>query len=348
MTDRHFLTLQPGRRSGQTTLLALVGLAALTLAGCGGKPIQSEPFIKNVPPEQAMIMPPPGGPSVVSIIERRFNNAISQDIHLATDASTPGQNMLKVQLFGTESAYRHADNSLGMSSITEGRISSEMRQSLPRVAMAKSQFYVQNAYGPFGYAFGRGRGSDLCLYAWQQIRTRDQGTPFANYGVIQIRLRTCEANATEAKLLSVMYNFTINASVDALGWNPYGSNREFNSAVGTTGAPIYPRPASSEPIVQTLPPRQTTSYAPRVQVRRVQPAPQAVAPQPVAPPQLEPRGPRVPSPFGSGYSAVTGQPSGGDAARASSSGASVPAAQRVAVPSPSCTMATDGADVVCR
>lgn len=347
MTDRHFLTLQPGRRSGQTTLLALVGLAALTLAGCGGKPIQSEPFIKNVPPEQAMIMPPPGGPSVVSIIERRFNNAISQDIHLATDASTPGQNMLKVQLFGTESAYRHADNSLGMSSITEGRISSEMRQSLPRIAMAKSQFYVQNAYGPFGYAFGRGRGADLCLYAWQQIRTRDQGTPFANYGVIQIRLRTCEANATEAKLLSVMYNFTINASVDALGWNPYGANREFNSAVGTTGAPIYPRPASSEPIVQTLPPRQTTSYAPRVQVRRAQPAPQAVAPQAVAP-QLEPRGPRVPSPFGSGYSAPTGQPSAGDAARTSSSGTSVPAAQRVTVPSPSCTMATDGADVVCR
>jgi hypothetical protein len=347
MTDRHLMTLQTGWRGGRTALTALVGLAALTLAGCGGKPIQSEAFIKSVPPEQAMIMPPPGGPAVVSVIERRFNNAISQDIHLSTDASTPGQNMLKVQLFGTESAYRHADNSLGMSSITEGRIASEMRQSLPRVPMAKSQFYVQNAYGPFGYAFGRGRGSDLCMYAWQQIRTRDQGTPFANYGVIQIRLRTCEANATEAKLLSVMYNFTINASVDALGWNPYGSNREFNSAVGTTGAPIYPRPASSEPIVQTLPPRQTTSYAPRVQVRRVQPAPQAVAP-PAAPPQIEPRGPRVPSPFGSGYSSATDHPADGDTTRVSSSGTAVPAAQRVTVPSPSCTMATDGADVVCR
>lgn len=349
MTDRHFMTLQPGWRACRPALTALMGLAALTLAGCAGKPIQSEAFIKSVPPEQAMVMPPPAGPAVVSIIERRFNNAISQDIHLGTDASTPGQNMLKVQLYGTESAYRHADNSLGMSSITEGRISSEMRQSLPRVAMAKSQFYVQNAYGPFGYAFGRGRGSDLCLYAWQQIRTRDQGTPFANYGVIQIRLRTCEANATEQKLLSVMYNFTINASVDALGWNPYGANREFNSAVGTTGAPIYPRPASAEPIVQTLPPRQTTSYAPRVQVRRVQPAPRAVAPPVAQPqPQLEPRGPRVPSPFGGGYSSATGRPSDSYAAATSSSGTTAPAAQRVTVPSPSCTMATDGADVVCR
>ncbi|WP_180355925.1 cellulose biosynthesis protein BcsN [Aliirhizobium smilacinae] len=343
------MTLQPGWRACRPALTALMGLAALTLAGCAGKPIQSEAFIKSVPPEQAMVMPPPAGPAVVSIIERRFNNAISQDIHLGTDASTPGQNMLKVQLYGTESAYRHADNSLGMSSITEGRISSEMRQSLPRIAMAKSQFYVQNAYGPFGYAFGRGRGSDLCLYAWQQIRTRDQGTPFANYGVIQIRLRTCEANATEQKLLSVMYNFTINASVDALGWNPYGANREFNSAVGTTGAPIYPRPASAEPIVQTLPPRQTTSYAPRVQVRRVQPAPRAVAPPVSQPqPQLEPRGPRVPSPFGGGYSSATGRPSDGYAAATSSSGTTAPAAQRVTVPSPSCTMATDGADVVCR
>ena len=336
MTDRHFMILQPRWHGGRTTLTALIGLAVLTLAGCGGKPIQSEAFIKSVPPEQAMVMPPPAGPAVVSVIERRFNNAISQDIHLGTDASTPGQNMLKVQIYGTESAYRHADNSLGFSSVTDARIASEMRQSLPRVAMSKSQFYVQNAYGPFGYAFGPGRGADLCLYAWQQIRSRQQGTPFANYGVIQIRLRTCEANATEAKLLSVMYNFTINASVDASGWNPYGANREFNSAVGTTGAPIYPRPASSEPIVQTLPPRQTVSYAPRAQVRRVQPAPQAVA-RPVAQPQLEPRGPRVPSPSGSGY-----------AAPASSSGATAPAAQRVTVPSPSCTMATDGADVVCR
>jgi hypothetical protein len=347
MTDGHFMTLQPGWSGRRAAITASIGFAALSLTGCAGKPIQSEAFIKSVPPEQAMVMPPPGGPAVVNIIERRFNNAISQDIHLATNASTPGQNMLKVQLFGTESAYSQADNSLGMSSITEGRISSEMRQSLPRVAMAKSQFYVQNAYGPFGYAFGRGRGSDLCLYAWQQIRTRDQGTPFANYGVIQIRLRTCEANATEAKLLSVMYNFTINASVDALGWNPYGANREFNSAVGTTGAPIYPRPASAEPMVQTLPPRQTTSYAPRVQVRRVQPAAQPVA-APVAPPQLEPRGPRVPSPFGNGYSSATGRSSDGYAATTTPNGATVPATQRVAVPSPSCSMATDGADVVCR
>lgn len=347
MTDRHSIHMRSTRRSIRPGLAALLGIASLTLVGCGGKPIQSEAFIKNVPAEQAMVMPPPAGPGIVSIIERRFNNAISQDIHLVTDASTPGQNMLKVQLFGTESAFRHADNSLGMSSITESKISSEMRQSLPRVAMSKSQFYVQNAYGPFGYAFGRGRGSDLCLYAWQQIRTRNQGTPFANYGVIQIRLRTCEANATETKLLSVMYNFTINASVDALGWNPYGANRQFNSAVGTTGAPIYPRPASSEPIVQTLPPRQTVSYAPRVQVRRAQPAPQPVA-QPVVQPQLEPRGPRVPSPTGSGYSSVTGRTSDGDITPNSSSGTAVPAAQRVTVPSPTCSIASDGADVVCR
>lgn len=347
MTDRHSIHMRSTWQGIRPGLTALLGIASLTLVGCGGKPIQSEAFIKNVPAEQAMVMPPPAGPGIVSIIERRFNNAISQDIHLVTDASTPGQNMLKVQLFGTESAFRHADNSLGVSSITDGKIASEMRQSLPRVAMSKSQFYVQNAYGPFGYAFGRGRGSDLCLYAWQQIRTRDQGTPFANYGVIQIRLRTCEANATEAKLLAVMYNFTINAAVDALGWNPYGANREFNSAVGTTGAPIYPRPASSEPIVQTLPPRQTVSYAPRVQVRRVQPAPQPVA-QPVVQPQIEPRGPRVPSPTGSGYSSVTGSPSGGGITPTSSSGTTVPAAQRVTVPSPTCSMASDGADVVCR
>ncbi len=343
MTDR--LTIIPFKkwfiRSGAATALCL---ATLALAGCGGRPIQSEAFVKNLPAEQAMVMPPPAGPSIVSIIERRFDNAISQDIHLATSATTPGQNLFKVQLFGTESAFSQTDNNLRMSSITEGKIASEMRASLPRVRMAKSQFYVQNNYGPFGYAFGRGSGTDLCLFAWQQIRSRTATmSPLANYGVIQIRLRMCEAGGTEAKLLSTMYNFTITAGVDAAGWNPYGASRALNPAVGGTGAPIYPRPTSSEPIVQTLPPRRAEAPV-RRPARQVRPV---AAPVSVGPVEPDIQRPIVPAPSGPGYAVPAGNPVG-RSALPSSSGVNPNPVQRVTVPSPSCTMTTDGADVVCR
>lgn len=325
---------------------ALLGLSAITLASCAGKPIQSEALVKTQPAEQAMVMPPPAGPAIVNIVERRFNNAVSQDIHLATSASTPGQNLFKIQLIGMESAIRHGDNSLGASSITDAKISAEMRAALPRTRMVKSQFYVQNNYGPFGYAFGRGAGTDLCLYAWQQIRS-DKGTisPLANYGVIQLRLRLCEAGATETRLLSTMYNFTITAAVDDLGWNPYGNPRGLNPDIGSNGAPIYPRPTASEPIVQTLPPRRAD-----VPVRRTpaRPARQISPPvTPVYPAEPDIRRPIVPAPTGAGYT----MPAGNPVVRTTMPSAADPSAtpvQRVTVPSPSCSMTTDGADIVCR
>jgi hypothetical protein len=370
MTDRLISNTSRDRRLIRPALATLLVLASLTLAGCGGKPIQPEAFVKSAEPEQAIVMPPPAGPAVVNVIERRFDNAISQDIYLANAASTPGQNLIKVQMFGTESTFSQGDNGLGVHSITDGRIAAEMRKALPRVPMARSQFYVQNAYGPFGYAFGRGSGADLCFYAWQQIRSRPQSmSPVANYGVIQIRVRTCEANATEAKLLSLMYNFTITASVDAPGWNPYGASRGLNPAIGATGAPIYPRASSPEPIVQTLPPRPAASAAAqRSRVRRVQPAPArpVVTPQ-VTEPEFSPERPRVPAPSGAG--SVSGYPSGNlsgslagnlagtnrpapghsmPASAAAAAAPTAPAGQRVNVPSPSCTTTTSGTGVACR
>ncbi|AYC99625.1 cellulose biosynthesis protein BcsN [Neorhizobium sp. NCHU2750] len=352
MTDR--LITNTSRRSGMVRpgLAVLLGIVSLTLAGCGGKPIQPEDVVKSVEPAKAIVTPPPAGPAVVNVIQHRYGNAISQDIYLGNSASTPGQNMIKVQLFGTESDFSQSEDDLTYSSVTEGRILAEMRRALPRVPMARSTSYVQNVYGPFGYAFGRGAGSDLCFYAWQQIRSRVQSmSPLANYGVIQIRVRTCEANATEAKLLSLMYNFTINASVDALGWNPYGESRGLNPAIGGTGAPIYPRPASSEPIVQTLPVRQPAAAAPR----RVQPARPRVAPQ-VEEPQFSPDRPRVPAPGGA--AGVSGYPSASPASASSRTGtyatptsygaATAPAVQRVDVPSPSCAGTSGGTNVACR
>jgi hypothetical protein len=344
MTDRLFVERRFPNHPVRFTCAALVGLAALALTGCGGKPILPESFVKTVPAEEAMVMPPPAGPAIVSVVERRFDNAISQDIHLANSASTPGQNMIKVQLLGTERTFSQSSNNLGSSMVSYSRVAAEMRQVLPGVRMSRSLSYVQNNYGPFGYAFGRGRGSDLCLYAWQQIRSRAATTsPFANYGSIQIRLRVCEAGSTEARLLGIMYNFTITAAVDALGWNPYGAARPLNPDLGGSSAPIYPRATASEPIVQPLPERRTIRYAPRVsrQVRAA--APSAPVVQATTQPSM------IPGPEASaGMQNAAARPVVPSPGVASSGGSAPAGGPRVTVPSPTCAMTTDGSDVVCR
>ncbi len=171
MADRHFnssLMARP-RRGGIVPLT--FALLPLALAGCAGQPVAIGQTVRTVTADQAMVMPPPSGPSIVSVIERRYDNAVEQEIHLATSAQTPGQNMIKAQFFGTASPFQMSSNGLSSTPLTEAGINREIRAALPTVRMARSQFYVQNNYGPFGYAFGRGPGTDLCMFAWQQIRS---------------------------------------------------------------------------------------------------------------------------------------------------------------------------------
>lgn len=194
------------------------------------------------------MLPPPGGPSVVSVISRKFTNADQQDVLLFTSASTPGQNFLRIKLFGPMSIERDGGKSLGYASLRESVISQEIREALPGVAMKRSGLFLQNDYGPFGYAFGHGRQNDSCFYGWQQIRSneRDRST-FQNSGTIQIRLRLCEEGASEEKLLSVMYNYSIRAGISKPGWNPYGAPPPVEDGIGRTSNPIHPLTADLEP-----------------------------------------------------------------------------------------------------
>jgi len=348
MTKRSFAEVRRFVRSDRRSFaIAIVGLLPLVLASCGGAPIQPGALVKTVQAEEAMVMPPPSGPGIVGVIERRYDNAIEQEIPLFTSALTPGQNFIKAQFFGTKSAFSYSSNRLTSKMVSQSGTAREMASGFPGVRMVRSQFYVQNSYGPFGYAFGRGRGSDLCLYGWQQIRSQAQKmSPVDNYGSIQIRVRICEAGATEQALLAFMYNFTINASVDSLGWNPYGDASPLSPEIGRTGAPTYPRPASTEAIVPVLPQRQAAPM-----IRRAPPvAPVRPAVAPVASsmmePVMQPVGPRIPSV--SALSPAGLSPSAPSDAAASQRSPTPAAAPRVTVPSPSCSTQAEGANVVCR
>ncbi|WP_275785952.1 cellulose biosynthesis protein BcsN [Pararhizobium gei] len=258
-------------------------LTLVTLAGCGARDgVRLSDAAISVPDETAFALPAAGGPSVVSIVERRFSNSTQQDIFLFTSASTPGQNFLRVQLFGPVGLQMDGQKSLGYSSIRASEISKEMRAAIPGVALARSPLFLQNNYGPFGYAYGRGRGNDACIYAWQQVRSLDgERTVFQNRGTIQVRLRLCEEGASEEKLLSVMYGYTIRGAFNAAGWNPYGEPSKADPGLGRTGNPIYPKTEdlrdAAVPVIRETRPRPVkTTVRPLRTLEKVQPAREAV------------------------------------------------------------------------
>jgi hypothetical protein len=249
-------------------LLPVVLVSAI--AGCGAPRDGSRltESATTVSPEEAMVMPPPGGPAIVSVVSRQFTNADEQDVLLFTSASTPGQNFLRIKLFGPMSIERDGGRSLGYATLRESTIAQEIHKEFPGIAMKRSGLFLQNDYGPFGYAFGRGRQNDSCFYGWQQIRSSEQDrSGFQNGGTIQVRLRLCEEGASEEKLLSVMYGYTIRAGISKPGWNPYGAPPPVDDGIGRTSNPIRPNPEDLQPgrvtqaarpaVVRTVPRRET-------------------------------------------------------------------------------------------
>ncbi|WP_165349849.1 MULTISPECIES: cellulose biosynthesis protein BcsN [unclassified Mesorhizobium] len=285
-----------------------------------------------VPAETAFAYPSPGGPAVTAVLERRFANATEQDILLATSARTPGQNMLRVQIFGPVDASMAGEGRLRDGYLPIGDIGSEMRQLLPGIRMQRSPFFVQNKYGPFGYAVGRGASGDTCLYGWQRITsTGSTQTLIGNKGSVQVRLRLCDQDASEQQLLEALYGYTISSAFRTRNWNPYGGAPGPDAAIGKSGHPIYPLGAAQFGTVTTPP-------APAQPARRLARQHIAAEQAPPTPEQPPPVGPTVPAPPG-GQTAQTQTPNSVPPVPAASDGA--PA---TIVPPPPCAK-TDSACV---
>ena len=244
---------------------------------------------------------------------------------------------MQVRFFGTGRAMTYGGARLAFAPITEARIDSEMRGTLPGVPMTRSAYVVQNDFGPFGFAFGQPSPGELCMYAWQQLRAAEDGRPpFASNGAIQIRVRLCEAGASEKQLLAFMYGFTINGSVDDPNWNPYGSPPPMREGLGRSGDPIWPGAEPVLPGATTVPAlkAETVPVRPAAPRRTAAPARQTAA-APVRP--VLQRGMEqvvVPSPVHAAPSSVTLPEAG---ARSSA-----PSGSATMVPSPCTAASADG------
>ncbi|MGF9566248.1 cellulose biosynthesis protein BcsN [Neorhizobium sp. JUb45] len=270
------------------------------LAGCSStEGVTRFQPTRSVSATEALVFPPPGGPAIIAVVERRFRNGIEQDIALRTQSSVPGQNSIKVKFVGPGIEGTNTDKTLSSARLTDLAVSREMRSEVPGIAMVRTPSYLQNNYGPFSYAVGRSRGGDTCVYGWQQIRSSpDARNTLHNLGIIQMRLRLCDAVLSEQALLATMYGYTINGSFTGWQWNPYGRTDGVDPNLGRPGHPVYPAAAAIDHYAAPL------GYEPQPAVRRAAAAPARprVAPvrqaaRTVTPPvSTAPTGPMVPLP----------------------------------------------------
>lgn len=224
------------RKAARAAALAvpLLAAACTTKAELGYATLMGE-----VPTTRAIIVPPPGGPSIVAVLQRSFQNGVSQEIALSTASRTPGQNAFYVSLASGTSPRSEIDDVLTLPPLAQDRLQDEMDERLPGIEMQTSLVYVQNKYGPFGFATGRSASGEVCLYAWQRVEPNEP-TFLVPGGIISIRLRLCDAAATQEQLLRSMYGFTISAGYISGAWNPFGTPPPVPAQLGEVDAPIYP------------------------------------------------------------------------------------------------------------
>lgn len=216
-----------------------VVVACLGLQGCvsaDGGDVVAGPRAVDI--SRALIVPAPGGPTVQGVVEQRYSNAVEQHVLLSTAAEANGQNFFDIRMYGPMEWATGGRSPLPYRLFHAAYLGADMRAALPGVPLGISSLFLRNNYGPFGYAFGRTRAGDACLYGWQQIQASDaERANLRNSGLIQIRLRLCDHKASEKDLLSVMYGYTLTGSFNSEQWNPYG---EVKNADAATGGPIYP------------------------------------------------------------------------------------------------------------
>lgn len=258
----------------------IAGLCACLLAGCattGEQPAQEAQITR---PSAAFILPPPGGPAIVTVVETRFPNAVRQDISLATEARSVGENKISIIRF-TGKGGDGTDAGLKDIPFTQVNLTQEALAAWPGSGMAVSPYFVQNAYGPFGYAIAKPPNGDTCLYAWQRIEPRLKPSGAIDRGAVIIRVQICRRGVSEETLLGIMYNLRLNVAVFPALKAP--------AAIGIIAAPI--KPVGAAGFAEVIP---TGDPAPRpVTTSRPQPTP-VVTTVPTPPPGA----PIVPSPTG--------------------------------------------------
>jgi len=242
----------PRRKAASAVILMM----ALVASGCAAqRTIVENIGARAVPTDRAFVSLGPGGPTMLSVIQTDYANATRQTIALATRGNTPGENQLRVDVFGVKNDNVAFDTSLPDLPLKEAELTVEAQDALPDVPLRVSNNFLQNRYGPFGYIVGKTAQRDTCVYAWQRLATPDRKISLINSrNAISIRLRLCDSAASEAALAATMMNLSVIVALSSGSWTP--EPRELSADVGAVNAPIAP-PQIATAAANTLSPARS-------------------------------------------------------------------------------------------
>ena len=240
-----------------------VTLLALAMASCaresrdyrvlGSSYAPAQGGLANpVPASSAAAMLSPSAGRVVQVSERRYTDGVSQEIVLAGDSGSHGENRIDVSLRLSPQGDQVYDNLIPMQKPSDGDIASELEARFPGMDMQPVNVLLQNRYGPYGLAAGKRGNGERCIYAWQWID--DASTPasprnstlaravLSQPQPVSLRVRLCRTGISADQLGGLVESIAIGAGIGnrqlpVLG--QYGGGNDALSAASGIGGQAF-------------------------------------------------------------------------------------------------------------
>ncbi len=270
-------------------------------ASVGTIPVQGVPAESDAAAEArriaALLLPETAG-QILRIREKNFVNGTRQEIVIATDKGTYGENVIDVHIRTAEPSAKHV-NPMMIGPPSESGIRTEILSRFPDVPMNIVTRPMRNALGPFGLAIGRHPAGSRCIFAWQWIDDLRESSPgmsnlvkmnalMSGRGLAaSIRIRLCRSDSTVDQLAGHIEGLRAGSS-DALERIARMDRRDADGETvavnGVRGTPLL-KPVSSQsleaaiarPAAKPAAPVQTAQAKPKP---KPQPAKQAEPPKP--------------------------------------------------------------------
>ena len=172
-----------------------------------------------VPAARPMAQLPAAAGEQIAVLQSNVQGPIQQKIVLRGDPATGGENRIVVTV-DLDQPLRGAPD-YNIPKPTEELIAKELDDNFPGIAMAISQYWVRNDFGPFGYATGHAYGGVTCIYAWQwapgqptrfianlEAQAAEASTAKAPTSV---RVRLCKQGMGESELVELIHQMAVYA-----------------------------------------------------------------------------------------------------------------------------------------